>query len=236
MRSQTTGLSDSCSWMPVAAPTALFRQLSIARSATTRSAGNWYGQIVDRQTGGSLPGPGTTNMKNFSGNWFGTIDARRHARPTPLSRPTLHQIPVAYGGTAVSPGGQPDIAGPASANIDFTPFLNSGSDTDVETTPVRGTFGFQGDFSALWVIRGGPADRYVGRIQEGDQYWSSGSTVNVPAGTYLENVDINKLLTLQGAGSTACWDSHHPTAGVGTSHFFDWALRLAEDHRRRICV
>ena len=29
------------------------------------------------------------------------------------------QIPVAYGGTATPPGGQPDIAGPASANILF---------------------------------------------------------------------------------------------------------------------
>ena len=33
---------------------------------------NWYGQIVDRQSGGALPAPGTTNLKKFSGNWFGT--------------------------------------------------------------------------------------------------------------------------------------------------------------------
>ncbi len=58
---------------------------------------NWYGQIVDRQTGGSLP-----------------------------------------------PGGQPDIAGPASANFQYTPFLLSGTDTNVETVPGRGTNGFQG--------------------------------------------------------------------------------------------
>src|SRR5262249_37279907 len=30
-------------------------------------SGNWYGQIVDRQTGGSLPAPGGS-VKNFSGN------------------------------------------------------------------------------------------------------------------------------------------------------------------------
>ncbi|MBK8490836.1 MAG: right-handed parallel beta-helix repeat-containing protein [Saprospirales bacterium] len=35
-------------------------------------SGNWYGQIVDRQEGGSLPTPGTTNMKDFSCNWYGT--------------------------------------------------------------------------------------------------------------------------------------------------------------------
>jgi parallel beta-helix repeat protein len=34
-------------------------------------SGNWYGGIAERQTGGSLPTPGTTNLKDFSGNWFG---------------------------------------------------------------------------------------------------------------------------------------------------------------------
>ncbi|HEY8505691.1 MAG TPA: right-handed parallel beta-helix repeat-containing protein, partial [Gemmataceae bacterium] len=35
-------------------------------------SGNWYAQVVDRQAGGNLPAPGTTNLKDFSGNWFGT--------------------------------------------------------------------------------------------------------------------------------------------------------------------
>jgi hypothetical protein len=104
---------------------------------------NWYGQIVDRQTGGSLPAPGTTNYKNFRGNWFGTtspvITTANSAEPGYAA-----QIPVAYGGTATPPGGQPDIAGPASANFQIIPFLQSGTDTNVETTPGRGTFGFQG--------------------------------------------------------------------------------------------
>jgi pectin methylesterase-like acyl-CoA thioesterase len=29
-------------------------------------SGNWYGQIVDRQAGGALPAPGTTNLKDFA--------------------------------------------------------------------------------------------------------------------------------------------------------------------------
>jgi uncharacterized protein (DUF2345 family) len=33
-------------------------------------SGNWYGDIVDRQNGGSLPPPGS-NMKNFECNWYG---------------------------------------------------------------------------------------------------------------------------------------------------------------------
>jgi hypothetical protein len=104
---------------------------------------NWYGQIVDRQSGGSLPAPATTNYKNFIGNWYGTtspvVTTANSAEPGYAA-----QIPVAYGGTAAPPGGQPDIAGSASANFKYTPFLKSGTDTNVETTPGRGTNGFQG--------------------------------------------------------------------------------------------
>ncbi|HEV7646032.1 MAG TPA: Calx-beta domain-containing protein [Pyrinomonadaceae bacterium] len=104
---------------------------------------NWYAQIVDRQTGGSLPAPNTTNLKNFKGNWFGTMvpvtTTANSAEPGYAA-----QIPVAFGGTATAPGGQPDIAGPASANFKYEPQLLSGTDTNVETVPGRGTFGFQG--------------------------------------------------------------------------------------------
>ncbi|MDX6692429.1 MAG: trimeric autotransporter adhesin [Blastocatellia bacterium] len=118
---------------------------SAAHSSFTNNniSANWYGQIVDRQAGGSIPAPGTSNVKNFRGNWFGTtspvVTTANSAEPGYAA-----QIPVAYGGTATPPGGQPDIAGPASANLKYIPFLLSGTDTNVETTPGRGTFGFQG--------------------------------------------------------------------------------------------
>ena len=106
-------------------------------------SGNWYGQVVDRQSGGSLPAPNTTNLKNFRGNWWGTtspvVTTANSAEPGYAA-----QIPVAYGGAATPPGGQPDIAGPASANIQYLPLLTSGTDTNVETTTGRGTNGFQG--------------------------------------------------------------------------------------------
>ncbi len=112
---------------------------------------NWYGQIVDRQTGGSLPAPGA-NPKNFKGNWYGTtspvVTTANSAEPGYAA-----QIPVAYGGSAVPPGGQPDIAGPASANFQYTPFLQSGTDTNIETVPGRGTNGFQGVQNAAIVVR-----------------------------------------------------------------------------------
>lgn len=111
---------------------------------------NWYGQIVDRQSGGSLPAPATTNYKNFIGNWYGTtspvVTTANSTEPGYAA-----QIPVAYGGSAVPPGGQPDLAGSASANIKYTPFLLSGTDTNVETTPGRGTHGFQGVTNSIVV-------------------------------------------------------------------------------------
>ena len=107
-------------------------------------SGNWYGQIVDRQSGGSIPAPNTTNLKNFRGNWLGTtspvITTANSTEPGYAA-----QIPVEFGGAAVPPGGQPDVAGPASDNFRINPILDSGTDTNVETTPGWGTFGFQGN-------------------------------------------------------------------------------------------
>jgi hypothetical protein len=120
-------------------------------------SGNWYGQIVDRQTGGSLPLPGTTNLKNFAGNWLGSatpvITTANSAEPGYASL-----IPVTFGGTAVPPGGQPDVAGPASANLIISPILTSGVDTNVETTPGRGTYGFQGSLTNIGIVGTGVDD------------------------------------------------------------------------------
>ncbi|MBK8267069.1 MAG: right-handed parallel beta-helix repeat-containing protein [Planctomycetes bacterium] len=158
--------------------------------------GNWYGGIVDRQSGGSLPTPGS-NLKNFSGNTFGTtspvITTANSAEPDYA----LH-IPVEYGGTATNPGGAPDVAGPASANFDITPMLTLSGDTDVETSLGNGTFGFQGDLSNLTVTSEGAQDGLSGRIQEGVDS-VSGSEVHVLAGTYAEQVYIDSPVELYGA-------------------------------------
>jgi RHS repeat-associated protein len=81
-------------------------------------------------------------------------------------------------------------------DVDYTPWLDSGTDTD------GGTFGFQGDFSALWVDDDSPQVGATGRIQEGVNL-VSGSTVTVAAGIYDEEVTIDKSLTLQGEGTGA---------------------------------
>lgn len=166
-------------------------------------SGNWYGQIVDRQSGGSLPAPGT-NLKNFSGNWLGTttpvITTANSAEPGYAA-----QIPFTVpGGTATPPGGQPDVAGPASANFDITPLLGSGTDTNVETTPGRGTYGFQGNFGNLVVSPALAQSGGIERLQEGINLATAGGTVNVAAGTFVigSTINANKAnLTIKGAGS-----------------------------------
>lgn len=166
--------------------------------ASNSISGNWYGQIVDRQTGGSLPAPGA-NLKNFSGNWLGTsspvVSTANSSEPGYAAL-----IPVFYGGTAVPSGGQPDICGTASANFDYTPWLHVGTD-------ISASIGFQGDFSTLHVDDSSAQIGAVTRIQEGVNM-VSGSTVLVEPGAYSENVVITNKITIDGAGSgTGAGDS-----------------------------
>jgi Cohesin domain/Periplasmic copper-binding protein (NosD) len=154
-------------------------------------SGNWYGQIADRQSGGSIPAPGTTNLKNFSGNWFGS------ATPVVTTSNTTEpgyaaQIPVAYGGTATAPGGQPDIAGPASANFDYSPYLTIGGDTNAAV------YGFQGNFSALNISASSAQTSATSKIQEANDLISAGGVLSVPPGSYPGNVNINKAIAVNG--------------------------------------
>ncbi len=169
---------------------------------------NWYGQIVDRQSGGTLPAPGTTNYKNFRGNWYGTtspvVTTANSAEPGYAA-----QIPVAYGGTATPPGGQPDIAGPASANFQYTPFLLSGTDTNVETTPGRGTNGFQGVSNTVVVSPGNQngwvfADDMPGTGTGSGGFEAGPATPPVGTGSAFLTVDANgrHILATGGYGGT----------------------------------
>ncbi len=187
----------------------LFRDETPAGSDTTGTvltnndiSGNWYGQIEYRN-----PSSNPTTLKNFSGNWLGTttpvIVATSGGEPGYSS-----QIPVAFGGSAVPPGGQPDVKGDASANFDITPYLNSGTDTNVSTG--FGTNGFQGDFSSLTVTTSVAQSGTAGRVQEGHDRVTTGGTVNVRAGSYSENVAITKNLKVIGAGSGDCDNAANP--------------------------
>lgn len=169
-------------------------------------SGNWYGQIVDRQAGGALPAPGTTNLKNFECNWFGTTSPVVSTMDS--SEPGYGDIPVAYGGTATDPGGQPDILGPGSANFEYILYLINGTDDE------PGTPGFQP--APLACIGGCPGGLAVINSNTGESFCSiqeaindtdtqNGHTIEVIAGTYDENVIINKSINLIGPNAdTGC--------------------------------
>lgn len=156
-------------------------------------SGNWYGQVVDRQTGGSLPAPGS-NLKNFTCNWWGTtspvVTTANSSEPGYAA-----QIPVEFGGTATPPGGQPDIAGPASANIVYIPYLLTGDADESQT-------GFQpqpNSCSGGTHVHNTTQGTHYITIQQGVNAANPGDVIVVDPGTYNENVTVNKSLTLKGA-------------------------------------
>ncbi|MBX3400314.1 MAG: right-handed parallel beta-helix repeat-containing protein [Gemmataceae bacterium] len=85
-----------------------------------------------------------------------------------------------------------------TGSVDYTPYLNLGTDTSAAA-------GFQGDFSDLTVHAAGAQVGATGRVQEGVNAIADGSLtgaareLNVAAGTYTENVVLNKPLTMLGA-------------------------------------
>jgi nitrous oxidase accessory protein NosD len=87
------------------------------------------------------------------------------------------------------------VAAEVSANVDYTPWLDVGTDTQ------PGTPGFQGTFAVLHVDDDSPQSGAVGRIQEAIDLTTTGGTVQVASGAYIEDVLINKAgLNLLGAG------------------------------------
>ncbi len=108
-------------------------------------------------------------------------------------------------GSATSAGVQAEFSG----LVDYTPFLVSGTDTDTATS------GFQGDFSVLDVDAASAQDGTTGRIQEGVDDITAGGTVNVLAGTYAENVNIAKNLTLAGVAGNPTAAVVHPSTNAG---------------------
>lgn len=166
-------------------------------------SGNWYGEVQCRWTN-------STATLNLSGNWFGaTTITKSNTNSAEPGYTAL--IPVTYGGTATNPGGAAMIGGTCSNRIDYTPWLNTGTDT------APATLGFQGDFSVLNADDDSPQTGTTGRVQEGISLVTSGGTVHVAAGTYPEvgQVVIAKNLTLVGEDRDST--IVQPTANTGST-------------------
>ncbi|MEX2360504.1 MAG: autotransporter-associated beta strand repeat-containing protein, partial [Gammaproteobacteria bacterium] len=130
-----------------------------------------------------------------SGNWFGSV--------------VEATVASAMGGTG---GG-----------VDFSPYLASGTDSDV------GTAGFQGDFEILHVTDAGA--QTIGLIQEAIDLVDNASegVVNVEPGTYVGDLHIDRdNVTLRGSAllgstirteafddqSTAPWPAYQNSTGI----------------------
>ena len=104
---------------------------------------------------------------------------------------TLNASANWWGGTSAT-----TIAGLMTGTVDFTPYLDSGTDTE------PGAAGFQGDFSVLHVTALGSQTGSGGRIQEGINDVIGGKVI-IEAGFYVENVLANQAnLELAGVGQS----------------------------------
>lgn len=156
-------------------------------------SGNWYGQIVDRQTGSSLPAAGN-NLKNFGCNWFGSIAPVRSVNNT--TEPGYgDQVPVAYGGTAMAPPLQPDIAGAGSGNFIYQPYLINNTDTDEATN------GFQPSRNSCRVPPNANLSSLV--VDQGTMspsYTPATASYTVPVGNLSATITVTP--TAEAAGTT----------------------------------
>ncbi len=94
-----------------------------------------------------------------------------------------------------------DILSLVDPGVDYSPWLASGTDTDVDPLDPTWTTGFQPDLSTLWVDDCPRYDPAYGAIQESVDS-VSGSTIYLSPGTYEEQVEISSDdLSLIGSGS-----------------------------------
>ncbi len=159
-------------------------------------SGNWYGDVQDRQSGGAIPAPGTL-IKNFDCNWYGAATSPILATANSTEPGYAAQIPVAFGGTAVAPGGQPNILGTASANIDFIQWLTNGTDNNI---PVIGFQPVPGSCTGMGPVLNTRTNETYVTIQSAinNNLTLNGDTLIASAGTYAENVIVSKSLTILG--------------------------------------
>lgn len=99
------------------------------------------------------------------------------------------------------------VAAQAGANVDYTPWLATGTDTGAAP-------GFQGDFGSVVAGDVSPQVGTVGRLQEAIDLVTAGGTVTASAGTYVENVTINKNLALVSAAGRAATTIQGVTNGA----------------------
>jgi len=106
-------------------------------------------------------------------------------------------------------------------NVDFTPFLDSNSDT--------GNPGFHGSLDTLHVTASGGQSGSTGRIQEGINLVTN-TTLLVGPGTFSEHVNVNKTLNLLGANSGVDARGARGTESIIDGGLTDATLQISADN------
>lgn len=161
------------------------------------------GNIIDTCWRGiEINGALTAHNNSFLNNTYGSVIFYNN---------DAHDVTDNWWGSASGPGAllngvnintfnqasqQEHIQANTYANFTFTPWLNSGVDSDT-TTP-----GFQPAVGTSFAPVKIGTTGYYPSIQSAVTAASAGDTINVAAGTYDEQVVITRSLTLQGAGDT----------------------------------
>lgn len=143
-------------------------------------SGNWYSQIECK-----IVGTNPTTSYDCSYNWLGSASLNRTSALAGEPGYTV-QIPVEYGGTSVNPGGnEGKITGQEYQKVICYPWYAEESMLNLLWPPVHNI----------------TLDTYHFTIQEAVTAAASGNTIEVAAGTYTEDVVIDKPLTLNGANA-----------------------------------
>jgi hypothetical protein len=116
---------------------------------------------------------------------------------------------------------------PTSGVLDFTPYLNSGTDT----APAQP--GFQPDLSALDIVP--PAQSFqsgpVGAIQEAIELTTAGGTLTIPAAAFSEDVNLDRaikvVLTSPGVTGARLLTVSHESTLTGEGNFPAGATQTA---------
>lgn len=113
---------------------------------------------------------------------------------------------------AADPAG---VAGQVIGQVDYTPWLVSGEDTE------PADFGFQGDFTDLMVDDDSVQTGSSGRIQESIPL-ASGGTVTVAEGSYTEDLALDQGVSLIASGNVDLTGKHTITDGDVSLDGFDF--------------
>jgi len=178
-------------------------------------SGNWYSQINFKRDTGPESNAGNLSGLNMNCNWYGSVTPS--VTLTSAGEPDYAALtPAQFGGA--DPGLNHSLYGIEASRITFTPWLISGADADTNNIGFQQTDSCNGypqlhkfyvnDSSQTGDIfttatgsdnNRGDASAPFATLSRALSMAVQGDTIYIDAGTYNEDVEINKSLSITGA-------------------------------------